>query len=313
MYFKSFDELTFTDDFIFHKVMTQNEHICKKVIELCIGRKVNRIRYKDGQKSLKPSPEGHGIRLNVYLEDDLQTLYDIEMQTSYHKFIGKRIRYYDSVMTINSLESGKQYEELPNSYIIFICLYDPFGMGRAVYEFTKRDKADPALELDDGSACILINAYGDESECSEEMREFLSVIKGNTSQQGLAGEISEAVEQVKYGTAWKEEYMLYEINMYESRKEGYKEGLAEGKAKGLAEGKAEGLAEGKAKGKAEGLSEGKTIGIAEGKTIGIAEGKTELLHDLIRKFILSGKDTTEIMELLSVPEDMVSRVRESML
>ena len=145
MYFKSFDELTFTDDFIFHKVMTQNEHICKKVIELCIGRKVNRIRYKDGQKSLKPSPDGHGIRLDVYLEDDLQTLYDIEMQTSYHKFIGKRIRYYDSVMTINSLESGKQYEELPNSYIIFICLYDPFGMGRAVYEFTKRDKADPAL------------------------------------------------------------------------------------------------------------------------------------------------------------------------
>ena len=145
MYFKSFDELTFTDDFIFHKVMTQNEHICKKVIELCIGRKVNRIRYKDGQKSLKPSPEGHGIRLDVYLEDDLQTLYDIEMQTSYHKFIGKRIRYYDSVMTINSLESGKQYEKLPNSYIIFICLYDPFGMGRAVYEFTKRDKTDPAL------------------------------------------------------------------------------------------------------------------------------------------------------------------------
>ena len=48
-------------------------------------------------------------------------------------------------MTINSLESGKQYEELPNSYILFICLYDPFGMGRAVYEFTKRGKTDPAL------------------------------------------------------------------------------------------------------------------------------------------------------------------------
>ena len=103
--------------------------------------------------------------------------------------------------------------------------------------------------------------------------------------------------------------MLYEINMYESRKEGYEEGLAEGKAEGLTEGKAKGLAEGKA----EGLSEGKTIGIAEGKAMGIAEGKTELLHDLIRKFILSGKDTTEIMELLSVPEDMVSKVRESML
>ena len=268
MYLKSFEDLTFTDDFIFHKVMTQNEHICKKVVELCIGRKINRIRYKDGQKSLKLSPDGHGIRLDVYLEDDLQTLYDIEMQTSYHKFIGKRIRYYDSVMTINSLESGEQYEDLPNSYIIFICLYDPFGQGRAVYEFTKRDKTDPSLELDDGSTCILINAYGDDSKCSEDMREFLSVIRGNASRQGLSREISDAVEEVKYSTSWKEEYMLYEINMYESRKEGYEEGMA--------------------------------------------EGKNELLNDLIKKFIISGKDTSEIMELLSVSEEMVLKVRESM-
>ena len=277
---------------IFHKVMTENEHICKKVVELCIGRKVNRIKYKDGQKSLKLSPDGHGIRLDVYLEDDLQTLYDIEMQTSYHKFIGKRIRYYDCVMTINSLESGEQYEDLPNSYIIFICLYDPFGEGRAVYEFTKRDKTDPALELDDGSTCILINAFGDESECSSEMREFLSVIRGNAMPKGLASEISDAVKEIKYSTSWKEEYMLYEINMYESRKEGYEEG----KTAGIAEGKAAGL------------SEGKAIGIAKG----ISMGKTDLLNNLIKKFIISGKDTGEIMELLSVSEEMVSNVRESM-
>ena len=77
--------------------------------------------------------------------------------------------------------------------------------------------------------------------------------------------------------------MLYEINMYESRKEGFNEGLAQGKAEG----------------------------IAEGEVRGKAEGKTELLNDLIIKFIISGKDTSEIMELLSVSEDMVSKVRDS--
>ena len=282
MYLKSFDELTFTDDFIFYKVMTQNEHICKKVVELCIGRKVNRISYKDGQKTFKVSPDGRGIRLDVYLEDDLQTLYDIEMQTSLQKFIGKRVRYYDSVMTINSLESGEQFEELPNSYVIFICLYDPIGMGRAVYEFTKREKTDPSVELNDGSTCILINAYGDDSNYSYEMREFLSIIRGNIespSNQGLTKEIFDAVEMVKYNAAWREEYMLYEINMYESRKEGFNEGLAQGKAEGIAEGE--------------------------------VRGKAELLNDLIMKFIISGKDTREIMELLSVSEDMVSKVRDS--
>ena len=96
------------------------------------------------------------------------------------------------------------------------------------------------------------------------MREFLSVIRGNASRQGLSREISDAVEKVKYSTSWKEEYMLYEINMYESRKEGYE------------------------------------------------EGKTDLLNNLIKKFIISGKDTCEIMELLSVSEEMVSNVRESM-
>ena len=90
---------------MFWKVMTEYEDICRRVVELCIGKKVSEIRYKSGQEAIKVTPESRGIRLDVYLEDD-DTMYDIEMQTETRTFLGKRIRYYENVMDLNSLQTG---------------------------------------------------------------------------------------------------------------------------------------------------------------------------------------------------------------
>lgn len=212
---KKFDELNFSDDFMFYKVMTNYEDICRRVVELCIGHKVSGIRYKGGQETMKVTPQGRGIRLDVYLEDDKNTIYDLEMQTVTDRDTGRRVRYYDSVMSVNSLESGKRFRELPDSYIVFICLFDPFGQGRAVYEFRKRDKTDHKLQLDDGSVDILINVYGDDSECSPEMRQFLSAVRGNANASGIGRDINNAVQEVKEHRQWREDYMLYEIKLME--------------------------------------------------------------------------------------------------
>lgn len=221
---KSFDELTFTDDFMFYAVMTQNEDICRKVVELCIGRKVRSLRYRDSQKAMKLVPEARGIRLDVYLEDDENTLYDIEMQTVRQPDIGRRIRYYDGIMSMNSLGAGQRFSELPNSYIVFICLFDLFGEGRVFYEFRRREKNNPELLLDDGAVDILINADGNTDGCTEEMKEFLSVLKGFDSGTGFDRRIADAVQKIKDHEEWRTGYMLFEIRMQESRKEGFDEG-----------------------------------------------------------------------------------------
>ena len=45
MGFKKFEDLTFTDDYMFWTVMTNYEEICTQVAALCLGRKVRKIRY----------------------------------------------------------------------------------------------------------------------------------------------------------------------------------------------------------------------------------------------------------------------------
>ena len=40
---KKFNELTFSDDFMFGKVLTTNKELCKELLELILGEKINRI------------------------------------------------------------------------------------------------------------------------------------------------------------------------------------------------------------------------------------------------------------------------------
>ena len=86
---KEYEELSFTDDFMF----------CKDIIS-----------------------DGKGVRLDVYLEDDANTVFDIEMQTATKKNLPKRTRYYQGMIDLNLIEKGSGYEELKRSYIIFICM-----------------------------------------------------------------------------------------------------------------------------------------------------------------------------------------------
>ena len=243
MKFKKYEDLRFTDDYMFWAVMTNYKEVCRQVVELCIGRKVHEIRYKEGQKSLQVTPSSKGVRLDVYLEDEKRTLYDIEMQSMSRPFIGRRIRYYTGTMDINNLYAGMDYEELPDSYVVFICMFDPFGLNRAVYEFEKREKKLTDLCLGDGSKAILINPFGDESECTPQMRSFLAYLRGEDTGHGLGRQIEEALLQVKRHEKWREGYMKYEADMMDQRREGRAEGIAEGRAEGRTEGRIDALSQ----------------------------------------------------------------------
>lgn len=62
---KKYEELTFTDDFMFCKVMQNNPDLCKHLIELIIGKKIKMITYPDTQKAIEITADGKGIRMDV--------------------------------------------------------------------------------------------------------------------------------------------------------------------------------------------------------------------------------------------------------
>ena len=64
---KTYEELTFTDDFMFCKILQNNEELCKELLELILGKKIARISYPEKQKVIEITSDGKGVRLDIYL------------------------------------------------------------------------------------------------------------------------------------------------------------------------------------------------------------------------------------------------------
>ena len=63
---KPIEELTFTDDFMFGRIM-QNPEICKGLLERLLEIKIDKIEYPVLQKTISPHYKSKGIRLDVYM------------------------------------------------------------------------------------------------------------------------------------------------------------------------------------------------------------------------------------------------------
>ena len=72
----------------------------------------------------------------------------------------KRMRYYQGMIDLNILEKGENYKNLKKSFVIFICTFDLFGLGRHVYTFENRCIEDLELPLGDDTTKIILNTKG---------------------------------------------------------------------------------------------------------------------------------------------------------
>ena len=117
---KGFEELEFKDDFMFGVIM-RNPKYCKPFLETILGIKISDIKYPKTQESIDISVNAKGVRLDVYVEDEKDTVYNIEMQVALNKNLPKRSRYYQGMIDLNILEKGEDYKNLKRSYVIFIC------------------------------------------------------------------------------------------------------------------------------------------------------------------------------------------------
>lgn len=157
---KNYEKLTLSNDFVFGKVM-ENSELCRKVLETLLQTKIDVLNYPQREKSIRLTAEGKPIRLDIYVKDEADIFYDAEMQNKNGKSLEylalpKRSRYYQSVMDSEILKKGLHYSRLNDSYIIFICTFDPFGLGQYVYTFRNICEENPNLQLGDKTTKIFL-------------------------------------------------------------------------------------------------------------------------------------------------------------
>ena len=164
------EELSISNDFLFGKVM-QNPELCKELLQRILpDLNIERIEYPELQKSINMDMDARSVRLDVYVKDEKEVVYDIEMQVSHTKELPKRSRYYQSMIDLQLIDKGQLYDELKRSYVIFICTFDPFHQGKAQYTFENLCLEDKNLKLNDGAKKVFFNARDYRTAENEDVR-----------------------------------------------------------------------------------------------------------------------------------------------
>ncbi len=180
----TFIEFRFTDFRIFPIVM-KDENICRKFLELILGKKIGAIYIYDdearvlditSEKSILIAPHLRGVRLDVFVAEE-NAWYDIEMQCQTEPELPKRSRLYQAEIDVENIASGAGYSELKPSYIIFICMFDPFGKEQAVYRFQYREDSLHDLKLGDETCKIFLNITCPDEAIPEELKGFFHYVR----------------------------------------------------------------------------------------------------------------------------------------
>ena len=143
------------------------------------------------------------------------------------------------------IAKGTDYKELPDTYVIFICDFDPFGFGKYKYTFDMICTETGEM-LDDGARTIFLSTKGTNgSEVSEGLRKFLGYVAADIAastedfDDDYVRSLQKSVSRIKSDREMGERYMLLKELLSDERAEGINEGRTEGIAIGRVRGKAE--------------------------------------------------------------------------
>ena len=99
---------------------------------------------------------GRDIWLDIDANDSDGTEYNIEIQRSDHGAGFKRARYHASIRDAHLLKAGEDFEDLPESYVIFITENDVIEEGAPIY-MIDRQITNIGKPFDDGQHIIYVN------------------------------------------------------------------------------------------------------------------------------------------------------------
>lgn len=203
-----------------------DEKNCKRLLEIVLGFSIERVEISK-EKSIIYHPEHKGVRLDVYAKDENNTHYNIEMQVIKDEALFLRARYYHSQIDMELLLSGADYSELPNSYVIFICDFDPLDGGKYCYHVKNCCIELPDAEICDGSNTIFLSTRGKNVlEVPREIVKFLEYVRADLKdstkdfEDDFVRTLQKSVASVKKDREMENRYMLLEIMLKDERKAG---------------------------------------------------------------------------------------------
>lgn len=160
------------DDDFMRCLFKDNIPLVQFVLRIITGKKDLIITECQTQKDMKRLAGARSICLDAYGSDSKGKKYDLEIQRADKGAGPHRARYHSSVMDIENLDAGQEFEELPDTYTIFITEKDFYGKGKAVYPI-ERINMETGEAFGDGEHILYVNGeFRGDSELGKLMHDF---------------------------------------------------------------------------------------------------------------------------------------------
>ena len=181
-----------TNDYMFATIMN-NPNYCKELLSRILPeRKIKSVKvlndllvpsYEnvDTQHTIVIDVFSKGVRLDVVFEDE-DSIYNVEMQCVNESFLRHRARYYSGQLDMEQLLKGQSYSDLKDTFVIFLCTFDPMKDGKSIYAFETYD-IKHQLKLDDGRYIIYVNLASKEEGISKELSSLFDYMINNQMEE----------------------------------------------------------------------------------------------------------------------------------
>ena len=142
------------DDDFMSVCLKDSPEAANRILGIILGKpdiKVTKVETQVEMRNLY----GRSIRLDMKAEDK-DGVYNCEIQRADKGATPRRARYHGSILDANQTVTGALYEDIPETYIIFITEKDYFGKGEPIYRFERICEVT-GIHLNDGLHIIYVN------------------------------------------------------------------------------------------------------------------------------------------------------------
>ena len=116
--------------------------------------------------------QGRSAVMDCVARDSAGKQFDVEIQQDNEGASPKRARYHSGLMDMNTLNPGQDFEELPESYVIFITRDDILGYGLPIYHIDRQIKELEEAFQDEAHIIYVNSRKQDDTELGKLMHDL---------------------------------------------------------------------------------------------------------------------------------------------
>ena len=116
--------------------------------------------------------QGRSAVMDCVARDSTGKQFDVEIQQDNEGASPKRARYHSGLMDMNTLNPGQDFEELPESYVIFITRDDILGYGLPIYHIDRQIKELEEAFQDEAHIIYVNSRKQDDTELGRLMHDL---------------------------------------------------------------------------------------------------------------------------------------------